>query len=317
MITKPPWAVRGALSMALAAGLLVAPATGAGAAVAAPPRPVCASAQAGLAGRLSTDIATALRGRPGTVAVALRDPATDTVCTLLADRAFDSASVVKVTVLAALLWDAEKHGRRLTRCEADLATAMITKSDNAATSALWRQLGAAGVSAFLRAAGMTRTVPGADNHWGLTQITARDEMRLLDLVTTPNTVLSDDARAFVLELMGKVVPTQRWGTPAGAPDTVRVQVKNGWLSRATHGWRVHSLGAFTGGGRAYTITVLTQDNRIMSAGVATIEAISRAVHRDLRAQVRAWPGARAGAEGAPPHSRVAATTPVAAASTAP
>lgn len=283
MITKPasgrPWPVRGALSVALAVALLAAPATGAGAA--APPRPVCASARAGLATKLSTDIATALRGRPGTVAIALRDPATDTVCTLRADRAFDSASAVKVTVLAALLWDAEKHGRQLTRCETDLATAMITKSDNAATSTLWRRLGTGGISAFLRAAGMTRTVPGAENHWGLTQITARDEMRLLDLVTTPNAVLGDHARAYILELMGEVVPSQRWGTPAGAPDTVRVQVKNGWLSRATHGWRVHSLGAFTRDGHAYTITVLTQDNRTMNAGVATIEAVSRAVHRDL------------------------------------
>ncbi|MFI0734043.1 serine hydrolase [Streptomyces sp. NPDC021225] len=276
-----PWPLRGALSVALAVGLLVAPATGAGAATAAPPPPVCASARAGLATKLSTDIATALRGRPGTVAIALRDPATDTICTLRADQAFDSASAVKVTVLAALLWDAEKHGRQLTRCETDLATAMITKSDNAATSTLWRQLGADGISAFLRAAGMPRTVPGAENHWGLTQITARDEMRLLDLVTTPNAVLSDHARAYILELMGEVVPSQRWGTPAGAPDTVRVHVKNGWLSRATHGWRVHSLGAFTRDGHAYTITVLTQDNRTMSAGVATIEAISRVVHRDL------------------------------------
>jgi hypothetical protein len=30
--------------------------------------------------------------------------------------------------------------------------------------------------------------------------------------------------------------------------------------------------------------VLTQDNRTMDAGVATIEAVARAVHRDLRAE---------------------------------
>ncbi|MEU1668279.1 serine hydrolase [Streptomyces sparsogenes] len=269
------------MAAALAAGLLVAPATGARAATAPTPRPVCVSGRAGLAGELSTDIARALRGRSATVAVALRDPATGTVCTLRADRAFDSASVVKVTVLATLLWDADHHGRRLTRRESDLATAMITKSDNAATTTLWRQLGARKVAAFLRAAGMNRTVPGDDGHWGLTQITARDQMRLLDLVTTPNPVLSDRARAYVLNLMGRVIPSQRWGTPAGAPDTVRVRVKNGWLSRATHGWRVHSLGAFTGGGRTYTITVLTQDDRTMKAGIATVEAVARAVHRDL------------------------------------
>ncbi|MFD8382720.1 serine hydrolase [Streptomyces sp. NPDC059679] len=275
--------VQGVLSVALAAGLLVAPTAGGGTATAAGAwRPGCTSARPGLATRLSTDIATALRGRPEAVAIALRDPATHTVCTLRGNRAFDSASVVKVTVLATLLWDADKRHRRLTEREAELATAMITKSDNAATSTLWRQLGADEVAAFLRAAGMSRTVPGADNHWGLTQITARDEMRLLDLVTSPNPVLSGGARAYVLDLMGKVVPSQRWGTPAGAPHTVQSHVKNGWLSRATHGWRVHSIGVFTGSGPSYTITVLTQDNRTMAAGVATVEAVARAVHRDLR-----------------------------------
>ncbi|MGW3570662.1 serine hydrolase [Streptomyces sp. NPDC000941] len=275
--------VQGALSVALAAGLLVAPTAGGGTATAAGAwRPVCTSARPGLAIKLSTDIATALRGRPEAVAIALRDPATNTVCILRGNRAFDSASVVKVTVLATLLWDADQRHRQLTARESELATAMITKSDNAATSTLWRQLGADKVAAFLRAAGMSRTVPGTNNHWGLTQITARDQMRLLDLVTNPNPVLSDSARAYILDLMGKVVPSQRWGTPAGAPDTVQSHVKNGWLSRATHGWRVHSIGVFTGNGPSYTITVLTQDNRTMAAGVATVEAVARAVHRDLR-----------------------------------
>lgn len=61
-----------------------------------------------------------------------------------------------------------------------------------------------------------------------------------------------------------------------------VHVKNGWLSRATHGWRVHSLGgAVTGGGRDYSVAVLTHDNTTMASGISTIEAVARAVHRDL------------------------------------
>lgn len=60
-----------------------------------------------------------------------------------------------------------------------------------------------------------------------------------------------------------------------------VQVKNGWLPRATHGWRVHSIGAFTGKGHDYGITVLTQDNKTMNDGVNTIQAVARAVHKDL------------------------------------
>ncbi|MFD7504591.1 serine hydrolase [Streptomyces sp. NPDC059850] len=275
---------RAALSVALAAGLLAPALTGAETATAATPRPsrtVCVSDRAGQAARLARDITAALHGRSATTAVSLRVPATHTRCTLRADRPFDSASVVKVTVLATLLWDAEKHGRTLTRRESRLATAMITKSDNGATSALWRQLKVVRVKAFLRAAGMTRTVPGGGGYWGLTQITANDEEKLLERVTRRNTVLGDRSRTYILRLMRGVVPSQRWGTPAGAPRGTTIQVKNGWLSRAAHGWRVHSIGAFTGRGHDYTLTVLTQDNAKMHDGVAAIQAVARAVHKDL------------------------------------
>ncbi|WP_432253659.1 serine hydrolase [Streptomyces sp. HNM1019] len=280
---------RTAVCAALTAAVVAAPLAGAGPASAAAtaPRPVCVSHQSGLAGKLSRDIAAALRGRSGTVAVSLRDHASDTRCTLRANRGFDSASVVKVTVLGTLLWDAQRHHRGLTKREKTLTKAMITKSDNASTSKLWKQLKPSRVTAFLRAAGMDATVPGRNGYWGLTRITANDQERLLDLITRPNAVLSDGSRSYVLSLMGKVIRGQRWGTPAGAPGGTEIHVKNGWLKRSTHGWRVHSVGAFTGGGHDYTLTVLTQDDRTMKAGVATIEAVARAVHRDLNPTARA------------------------------
>ncbi|RNL72244.1 serine hydrolase [Streptomyces sp. I6] len=271
------------LAAALVAGTVVPLAAGAAAtdAHAAPPRVRCSSEKTGLATKLQRDITAALRGRTGLTAVSLHDRTTGTVCELRADQRFDSASTVKVTVLATLLWDAEKQDRRLTEREADLAFDMITKSDNKATTVLWKQLGAAKVSRFLSAAGMTRTVPGGDGHWGLTQITAGDEQRLLDLITARNGVLGDSARAYALRLMNEVVPAQRWGTPAGAPPSAVPHVKNGWLSRATDGWRVHGLGAFLGGGHDYSITVLTHGNRTMAAGVETTEAVARAIHSNL------------------------------------
>ncbi|WP_338898158.1 serine hydrolase [Streptomyces sp. TG1A-60] len=241
----------------------------------------CTSKRAGLAEKLQADITAALAKRKGTVAVGLHDRVTGTTCTLRGGTAFDSASVVKVTVLAALLHDAKKKGRYLTDREAKLANAMITKSDNASTSTLWKQLGLTKVKAFLTAAKMTQTQPGANNYWGLTRITVRDEQRLLALLTAKNSVLSDNSRAYILKLMNKVVTSQRWGTPAGAPSTVKAHVKNGWLSRATHGWRVHSVGTFKGGGRDYTITVLTHGNPDMKYGVNTIQGVAKVIHKDL------------------------------------
>ncbi|MFJ7997405.1 serine hydrolase [Streptomyces sp. NPDC096310] len=289
---RPSRRARGALSVALAAGVLVPVAAVAGAApaaaaapaatsAAAAPAVVCTSGKAGLAAQLTKDITAALKNRKSTTAVAVQDRTTRTSCTLRATQKFDSASVVKVTVLATLLWDAKKTNRYLTQREVDLSTAMITKSDNAATTTLWKQLGLTKIKGFVKAAGMTRTVPGADGYWGLTQITAQDEQKLLALITAKNTVLSDNSRAFLLERMRKVVTSQRWGVPAGAPATATVQLKNGWLSRSTHGWRVHSVGAFTGKGHDYMISVLTHDNKTMNDGVNTIQAVAKAVHKDL------------------------------------
>ncbi|MFD4631469.1 serine hydrolase [Streptomyces sp. NPDC058284] len=273
------------LSAGLAAGVLVPLAAAATPATAATPTAApqvsCTSAQAGLAAKLKKDITAALKNRKGTIAVGLRDRTTDTTCTLNAGTSFDSASVVKVTVLATLLWDAKKTERRLTTRESDLAYAMITKSDNAATSALWRQLGTGKVKGFLKAAKMTKTVPGTGGYWGLTRINAADEQKLLALVTAKNAVLSDNSRAYILKLMGKVTSSQRWGTPAGAPSGVAIHVKNGWLQRSTHGWRVHSIGAFKGGGHDYTISVLTHGNSTMNYGVATIQGVAKAIHKDL------------------------------------
>ncbi|MGY5033111.1 serine hydrolase [Streptomyces sp. 900116325] len=270
-----------ALAVTLAAGVLAPVALAATPAAAATPTVSCTSGKAGLAAKLSKDITAALKGRSSTTAIALYDRTTKTSCTMRSTSKYDSASVVKATVLATLLWDNKKHNRYLTQREVNLATAMITKSDNDATTSLWKQLGVTKVKAFLKAAGMTHTVPGSGGYWGLTQITAQDELRLLSLLTAKNSVLSDNSRAYELGLMRKVISSQRWGTPAGAPSGVTVQVKNGWLPRATHGWRVHSIGAFTGKGHDYGITVLTQDNKTMNDGVNTIQAVARAVHKDL------------------------------------
>ena len=271
------------VAVGLGAAVLIPPVAAATPAAATTPTVSCTSTDSALAAKLKTDITAALASRSGTVAVGLYDRSTKTTCTLRASTAYDSASVVKVTILAALLWDAKKHNRYLTSRETTLAQAMITQSDNTAASTLWKQLGMTKIKGFLSAAGMTQTVPGADNYWGLTQITVTDEQKLLKLITAANSVLSDSSRAYIQKLMGQVISSQRWGTPYGAPSTVSVHVKNGWLQRSTHGWRVHSVGTFKGGGHDYMITVLTHGNSTMSYGISTIQGVAKVIHRDLAA----------------------------------
>jgi hypothetical protein len=134
---------------------------------------------------------------------------------------------------------------------------------------------------------MGQTVLGSDGLWGLTQVTAHDEMLLLRLLLAPNAVLSANSRAYALGLMAQVIPSQRWGVPAGAPTTVTVHVKNGWLPLATHGWRINSIGGFTGRTGWYSIVVLTMDNPTMAYGITTVQAIAKVIHRDLNPGMKA------------------------------
>ena len=273
------------VAAALAGTLLITwPAGPAGASVrqAAAPAAICrSSSHPALAARISGDIQAARRGRVSSVAVAVNAPAVGLTCSLNSSRHFDSASVVKVTILGAILRKALDQHRFLTDTETDRLRAMITRSDNAAASALWAELGHGYLQHFLKLAGMTHTILGPGGLWGLTQITAPDEILLLRLLLKPNAVLSPNSRSYALRLMAQVIASQRWGVPAGAPTSLTAHVKNGWLPRATHGWRIHSIGCFTGRGGGYSIVVLTQDNPSMPYGITTVEAIARVINRDL------------------------------------
>ncbi len=234
-----------------------------------------------LAARLARGLHAALRGRLSAVALRVDDRSDRLGCWLNPGMHFDSASVVKVTILGTLLREAMTQHRPLTRAEQRLATAMITRSDNAAASALWAHVGLGRLQYFLGRVGMHETRLGPGGYWGLTQITAHDELLLLNTLRYPNRVLSTAARDYALTLMAHVIPAQRWGVPAGAPASLTVHVKNGWLPLPPYGWRINSIGCFTGHQRGYAIVVLTQRNPSMGYGIATIEKAAEVIHHQL------------------------------------
>ena len=276
-------AVAAALLGSASVPFLVPPASAVAATAAVPPGVCRSSSHPALAARLARDIRAAGRGRVSIVSVRVDDADRRLGCWFHGARHFDSASVVKVTILGALLRKALDRHRYLTSTEAAEAYAMITVSDNNAASALWAELGHRYLQHFLNLAKMKETVLGPGGYWGLTQITAHDEVLLLRLLLHKNRVLDTASRRYALSLMAQVIPSERWGVPAGAPTRLTVHVKNGWLPRATHGWRIHSIGCFTGRGGGYSIVVLTENNPTMAYGVRTIEAIARVIHRDLNA----------------------------------
>jgi hypothetical protein len=230
----------------------------------------------GLAKRMAAGITARLRGRAGDAGLNLTDSKTGVTCWYHAKRHFYAASVMKVTILAALLRKAQEQHRKLTEAELSNAWLMITQSDNDAANYLWFDVGLTFMQHFLNLAKMSDTK--LDYHWGLSLLTAQDEMRLLTLITGPNNVLTKPSRIYARYLMGHVIPSQRWGVPAGAPRSVDVHVKNGWLPYPGSAWEINSIGTFTTTHRAYLIAMLTYGNPSMAYGIDTIEGAAKVIH---------------------------------------
>ncbi|MFF3348589.1 serine hydrolase [Streptomyces sp. NPDC002779] len=193
------------------------------------------------------------------------------------DGSFDTASIVKVDILAALLLRAQDEGRALTSAEKAHATAMIERSDNASASALWETIGRAqGLAAANERFGLRATEGGDGTLWGLTQTTAADQLVLLQQVFGEESELGEASRSYLRGLMGRIAVDQRWGVSAVA-DGSRWALKNGWLPRSTTGlWDVNSIGRVTVDGRECLVAVLSNGNATKAAGVALVEAAAKA-----------------------------------------
>lgn len=213
----------------------------------------------------------------GHISVSLTDASTGDVITYGdSDHSYDTASIVKVDILAALLLQAEDDGRSMTVREKTLATAMIEHSDNAAASTLFEEIGGAdGLSAANVRLGLTDTVVGSGGYWGLTQTSSADQVRLLKQVFTADSLLSDSARSYVENLMSNVEASQRFGVTAAADDGDEAALKVGWLQRTSTGlWDVDSIGRIEKGGHTYLVAVLSDGNATYAEGVALITAVT-------------------------------------------
>jgi beta-lactamase class A len=223
------------------------------------------------------------------------------------DVPYDTASIVKVDILATLLLQAQDAGRALTTHERSLAGPMIRHSDNAAANALWRKIGEApGLAAANKRLGLTETRGGTGPRWGLTRTTASDQIRLLRAVFAPAqrqepdakpAALSEESRAYIRTLMAHVASGQAWGVSAAGPaagvaaatagsghtlgagpaSASAFALKNGWLQRSTTGlWDVNSVGQVTAGGHRYLVAVLSDGNASMRDGVLLVQRTARA-----------------------------------------
>jgi beta-lactamase class A len=231
-------------------------------------------------------VADYLASQKAHTALAVFDRVTGIGLTVNATTQIRTASIVKVNILATLMWQHQQRGTTLTKGQRALAEPMIKNSDNGAASSLWRQIGGVdGLAAANRAFGLHQTTASASGSWGSTMTTAPDQLRLLSVVTDPAGPLSGLHRQYLLDLMSAVVDAQAWGiTAAAGTAATAVQVKNGWIPvDAHHGqWTVNSIGRIAEPAHEWIIAILSDHNTTETAGIRLLETTANLALTGLR-----------------------------------
>ncbi|MEV5408520.1 serine hydrolase [Thermopolyspora sp. NPDC052614] len=235
--------------------------------------------------RLTLRLDRYLRKRPGRVSVAAYDRVTGMRYRYGGSTPYRLADVAEVDILLVLLLRAQEHARRLTPLERRLATWMIRMGDDRAARRLYTAVGGrSGLARALRRLGITHTRPSAGRRWKDTRSVADDQLRVLDVLTSPKGPVNDRNRAFAAALLSSPHPARARGIAAAAAPRDRVAVKNGWhrVRRDRGGWTVNSAGRIISPSRDTLITVLSDRNPGRRAGRATVERVATMVMDEVR-----------------------------------
>lgn len=196
----------------------------------------------------------------------------------------ESLSTIKVLILIACLKKCQDTGVQFTAAQHTQAARMIQSSDNAATDALLAWVGTPNVQRAAGLLGMKNTVVrggSAGGWWGYSTTTAANLVLVLDALAARTTIINPGRVAYVRHLMAGVVSAQRWGvSDPPLPTSAYTETKNGW-GPMSNGYRLNSMGRVTGGGRNYTMAILTRSPQGFAYGKTTINGLSTIVHQAL------------------------------------
>jgi hypothetical protein len=186
---------------------------------------------------------------------------------------YRSASVVKAMMLVSVLRRA--RGRRLTAIERGRLWPMITRSDNAAASAIYGEIGDPGLRRIAHVAHMRRFRPNST--WGLSQITAADQVRFFLHI---DELVPSRHRRYARRLLSSIVKGQRWGiAPVAHRRRLEIFFKGGFVPGIRH---QVALLERRGDGARVALAVLTRDSPSSRYGEKTIEGIAARVLNRLR-----------------------------------
>ncbi|MGH3028791.1 MAG: serine hydrolase, partial [Gaiellaceae bacterium] len=143
-----------------------------------------------------------------------------------------SASLLKAMLLVAYLNRDSVRGRALRDSDRRLLGPMIRWSDNVTAGSVLNIVGESGLNLVARRANMRwfeLRVP-----WGLSTTTAADQVRFFYRI---DRLMPARHRAYGMNLLRRIVPSQRWGIPPVKPDGWSIHFKGGWgtgTGRVTH-----------------------------------------------------------------------------------
>jgi beta-lactamase class A len=215
--------------------------------------------------------------------VAVLDKKTGQEYSYRGTETYETASVVKVQVLACTLLTAQDQHRRLNSTELALVKRMIRLSDNDATTSLFTRLGKnPAVQACDKRLGLTETT--VNKAWGLTRTTVDDQVKLLSQLVSTKSPLDSYSRQLAYTLMSTVDDSQEWGVPAAAKPGEKFTVKNGWLPRSTEGnrWIINSVGRIVGANTDVSIAVLSHNHASMSSGITVVQTVAKMTRQYLQ-----------------------------------
>jgi hypothetical protein len=192
-----------------------------------------------------------------------------------------TASMIKIDILATLLYQSQLAKRGLTPSEKYTATEMIEYSDNDAATDLWNLVGGwPAIAHFNALMGYTQTLPNDD--WGLIETTPKDQLQLLKTITLPNKLLDPASQAYEQYLMEHIVSYERFGLGNGTPAYATVGFKNGWYPETDTGWQTNTSGFVKYKKRFYLVTIMCTDQAGEDYGTDTLTTLSSLIWRTLR-----------------------------------
>jgi len=192
-----------------------------------------------------------------------------------------TASMVKIDILAALLYQVQGQHRSLTKRENTLATKMVVDSNNPAATRLWNEVGQLpAMTAFHQMVGYRQTIMSWA--WGEIETTPIDELALLKAIALPNAILTDSSRAYEQSLMQSTDLSERFGLGDGPPPGATVGLKDGYFPEPKTGWQINSAGYVHLDKRFYLAAIMTSHNPNEAYGINTVSGVAKMIWESLR-----------------------------------